>query len=74
VYVSPSDTGSDPFDWDSDDDGYSDGQEVVRGSDPNASQSFPIPISALGIWGRALLLLLLAGAGARGLRLRRRRG
>jgi hypothetical protein len=73
VYVSPTQAGTDPNDSDSDDDGYSDGREVARGSDPNDPYQIPL-VPALGIWGRALLLLLLAGAGARGLTLRRRRG
>jgi hypothetical protein len=72
VYVSPTDTGTDPFDWDSDDDGYSDAWEVSRGSDPNTpNQTFSVP--ALGLWGQALLLLVLAGSAARRLTLRSRR-
>jgi hypothetical protein len=74
VYVSPSDTGTDPFDWDSDDDGYSDGFEVALGSDPNNPYQTPPPVPALGIGGRALLLLLLLGAGVRRSRLPRRQG
>ena len=35
VYVSPTDTGTDPFDSDSDDDGFNDGWEVDAGTDPN---------------------------------------
>ncbi len=34
VFVSGSDTGTDPIDADSDDDGVSDGDEVARGTDP----------------------------------------
>lgn len=41
VYVSPTDTGSNPLDADSDDDGFSDGAEVAAGSNPNDAQSFP---------------------------------
>jgi hypothetical protein len=74
VYVSPTDTGTDPLDWDSDDDGFDDGWEVAAGTDPNDNPNFPLPVPALGPWGQALLLLVLAGSAARGLRLRRRRG
>ncbi|MFA9401393.1 MAG: FG-GAP repeat domain-containing protein, partial [Acidobacteriota bacterium] len=35
------DTGTDPFDADSDDDGFSDEDEVAAGSDPNDSNSIP---------------------------------
>jgi len=41
VYVSPTDTGSDPGDPDSDGDGYADGAEVAQGSDPNDAGSTP---------------------------------
>jgi hypothetical protein len=34
VYVSPTDRGTDPLDWDTDDDGFGDGNEVSRGADP----------------------------------------
>jgi hypothetical protein len=75
VYVSPTDTGTDPFLWDTDGDGYSDGREVAFGSDPNDPDDTPtLPVPALGLWGRTLLLLILAGAAASGLRLRRGRG
>jgi len=72
VYVSPTDTGTDPFDSDTDDDGYSDGDEVNAGTNPNNPKGFPIPAPALGPWGQALLFLVLAGSAASGLRLRRR--
>ena len=35
TYVSPTDTGTDPLNWDSDGDGFDDGEEVSAGSDPN---------------------------------------
>ena len=74
VYVSPTDTGTDPFDPDTDDDGVDDGWEVAIGSDPNdPNENSRHPLPALGPWGQALLLLALAGSGARGLRLRHRR-
>jgi len=39
TYVSPSDTGTDPNDSDSDDDGLNDGAEVTLGTDPNDADS-----------------------------------
>ena len=39
VFVSGSDTGTNPIDADSDDDGVSDGDEVAAGSDPNDPES-----------------------------------
>jgi hypothetical protein len=72
VYVSSTDTGTDPFDWDTDDDGFSDGLELAVGSDPHDRDSNPYSfcVPALGPWAQALLLLVLAGAGASRLRLR----
>ena len=76
VYVSPTDTGSDPFDPDTDGDGFNDGWEVTHGTNPNDPADAPfLPwVPALGPWGYALLLLVLAGAGASRLRSRRMRG
>jgi len=39
TYVSPTDTGTDPNDADSDDDGLDDGAEVALGTDPNDEDS-----------------------------------
>ena len=64
VYVSPSNTGSDPLDPDSDDDGIPDGEEVPNGWDPNDPLSpGPPPVPALPFWGRLLLMgsVLLLG-------------
>ena len=55
VFVGASDTGSDPLDSDSDDDGAGDGAEVNAGSNPNIAD---LMIPTLGVFG----LLLLAGA------------
>jgi len=71
-WVSTRDTGTDPLDWDTDDDGYSDGQEVADGSDPFDPYSNP-SVPALAPLGRALLVLLIAAA-ARALGTRRLRG
>lgn len=63
VFVSPTDTGTDPLDPDTDRDGYLDGEEVAAGSDPNTAVSLPprsVPL--LGGAGRALLVLGLVAA------------
>jgi DNA-binding beta-propeller fold protein YncE len=72
VFASASDTGSDPFDFDSDDDGWGDGAEVAGGSDPNDPLDFPTPVPLLPIWGQGALAFALTAAGWRGLRRRRR--
>jgi hypothetical protein len=73
VYVSPTNTGSNPLDTDSDDDGRLDGPEVANGWDPNNPLSpGPAPVPALPPGGQLLLTGLLASAGAA--LLRRRRG
>lgn len=46
LYVSPTNTGSDPLDPDSDDDGILDGVEVFAGSDPNDPGSTPVSVGA----------------------------
>ena len=71
VFTSPSDTGSDPFDADSDNDGWGDGAEVAGGSDPNDPFDFPAAVPFLPVWGQGALAAALAMAGLRGLRRRR---
>ena len=45
VFVSGSDTGTNPNDPDTDGDGFDDGVEVTAGTDPNDPGSFPGPPS-----------------------------
>ena len=68
VFVSPSQTGTDPFDADSDDDGFLDGDEIAQGTDPNdAASTPPTPtvqiIPLLGDSGLALLAMLISFVG-----------
>ena len=65
VYHSPTDTGSDPRNPDSDWDGVGDGQEVAAGTNPNAAG---IPV--LGPVSTTILVLMLLAAGAGALRRR----
>jgi DNA-binding beta-propeller fold protein YncE len=64
VYVSPTNTGTNPLDTDSDDDARLDGIEVANGWDPNNPLSpGPAPVPALPLFGRLVLMacVLLAG-------------
>jgi len=67
VYVSPTDTGTNALVPDTDGDGFSDGDEVASGTDPNNPQSFPPgAVPAVGPRGIALFfLLLMTGLGVR---------
>ena len=56
TFATPTDTGTDPFNADTDGDGITDGDEVNAGSDPNVSF-----IPALSPWGVGLFLFLLGG-------------
>lgn len=62
IFVSASDTGTDPLLFDTDGDGFDDGTEVAAGSDPNSELSTPdtpsIP-AVRGAGGAALGLALL---------------
>ncbi len=64
VYVSPTNTGSDPLVVDTDGDGVDDGDEVAVGTDPNVPDS-PPAVPTLGTPGLLLLLGALFGLGAR---------
>jgi hypothetical protein len=72
IYVSPTNTGTNPLDTDTDDDARPDGLEVANGWDPNNPLSpGPAPVPALPLAGRILLMgSVLAG----GVYLLRRRG
>jgi hypothetical protein len=66
VYVSPTDTGTDPLDFDTDADGFGDGIEVAAGTDPNDRSQRPRTfLPTLGPWGLALVAALLLSTGAR---------
>lgn len=74
IYVSPTNTGSDPLIVDTDGDGVDDGTEVSVGTDPNNADSPAVP--SFGRPGHLLLLGALFGSGMwatrRSRRLRRR--
>lgn len=71
VWVGPTDTGSDPLAFDSDGDGFSDGIETNRGTDPNDPFEHPwVSVPALAREGLALAALLCLALGAGRLRLR----
>ncbi len=63
VFVGPNDTGTDPLDADSDDDGFDDGEEVLAGSDPNDPQSTPVTVPLLPGGVIPLVVVLLAATG-----------
>ncbi len=68
VYVSPTNTGTDPNDADSDDDGYEDGAEVDAGTDPNDNASYPgsgPELPAMTMLGMAALASAMAAAAVR---------
>jgi hypothetical protein len=69
VFVSPTDTGSNPLDADSDDDGIDDGPEVANGTNPNVPN--PAAVPSIGAAGQLLLAALMLGLGRRALRRRR---
>ena len=72
VYLSPFDTGTNPFDADSDGDGMSDGLEVLGHWDPNDPLSVRAPaVPVLPLSGQ---LLLVGGMLVLGVRLRQRPG
>ncbi len=68
TFVGPGNTGTNPFDADSDGDGFDDGDEVAAGSDPSDPSSVPTgsPVPALPLGAAIMLaaLLLLAGRSA----------
>jgi YVTN family beta-propeller protein len=65
TFVSPSDTGSDPFNADSDGDGLDDGTEVSFGLDPNTANVSAVPLAPVV---PLLLAALMAATGLRSIR------
>jgi hypothetical protein len=64
IFVSATDTGSDPFMADTDGDGFDDGFEVAAGTDPNDAGSSPGQVPALNGRARLVLAALLLGTTA----------
>jgi len=63
VFVSPSDTGTDPAKADTDGDGFDDGFEVANGTDPNNPNSDPTKVPALADTSLLAAIVLLLGSG-----------
>ncbi len=72
VFVSATNTGTNPLAADTDGDGVSDADEVAAGSDPNNPLSIPL-VPTLTDWGSTLAVVALAAAAAATLRGRRNR-
>jgi hypothetical protein len=74
VFNSVLDTGTDPLDADSDDDGFDDGAEVAAGTDPNDAFDFPVatPVPLMPWLGQGAMMGAMAGTGLAALRRRRR--
>jgi hypothetical protein len=70
TYVSPTNTGSNPFDADTDGDGLLDGFEVTNGSNPNDPNSPATVVPLMPVWGSLLLIAIVVFLGARMLRRR----
>ncbi len=69
VFVSPTDTGSNPLDADSDGDGHDDGVEVANGWNPNDPLSPPpAKVPSIGLGGQLLVAALMLGLAGRALR------
>ena len=65
--------GTNPLVADTDGDSYSDGEEIVGGSDPLDPESFPPSVPFAGAWAYGVLAAMLLAAGyVRSQSLRRR--
>lgn len=62
IFVDPANTGTDPHNSDTDGDGFSDGEEVAGGSNPNDANSTPNAVPALSVEGALIFILLALGA------------
>lgn len=64
VFIDENDTGTDPLDTDTDDDGFEDGSEVAKGADPADPLSFPMAnVPAFGPTAAFLLGCVLMSRG-----------
>ncbi|HVN39130.1 MAG TPA: thrombospondin type 3 repeat-containing protein [Myxococcota bacterium] len=68
IYVSPTDTGTNPLNADTDHDGIPDGVEIAHGWNPNDPNNPPPTIPMLPLWGTLLLVGAVLFAAARLLR------
>ena len=68
IYVSPTNTGTNPLDADTDGDGVRDGTEVANGWNPFNPNDPPATIPLLPLWGTLLLIGIVLFAASRLLR------